>query len=65
MSTNMTTASSASNPLDEQSLVDTLGLAMVAGVGPLLRHALLERFGTSADVLAAAQSDLQSVCGSV
>jgi DNA processing protein len=36
---------------------------MVPGVGPRVRKALVERFGSAADVLAAAISDLRSVPG--
>jgi DNA processing protein len=44
-------------------LVDNLRLSLVSGVGPLLRKALLERFGTSAAVLAAGRDELQAVDG--
>ena len=44
-------------------LVDNVRLSLVSGVGPLLRKALLERFGTSAAVLATAKDDLQHVDG--
>ncbi|MCL4195225.1 MAG: DNA-protecting protein DprA, partial [Thermoguttaceae bacterium] len=44
-------------------LVDILRLSMVAGVGPKMRHTLLQRFGTPAAVLAAAPSELRSVSG--
>ena len=44
-------------------LVDNVRLSLVSGVGPLLRKALLERFGTSAAVLAAGRDELQSVDG--
>jgi DNA processing protein len=44
-------------------LVDNLRLTLVSGVGPLLRKALLERFGTSAAVLAASKDELQRVDG--
>jgi DNA processing protein len=47
----------------DQAFVDTLRLALVPGVGPRLRQALLERFETPSDVLAAALSDLRSVQG--
>ncbi len=46
-----------------ESLADTLRLCLVSGVGPRLRRALLERFGTPAAVLAAAPSDLRTVPG--
>ena len=41
-------------------LVDTVRLSLVSGVGPLLRKALLERFGTAAAVLAASKDELQA-----
>jgi DNA processing protein len=44
-------------------LVDSVRLSLVSGVGPLLRKALLERFGTPAAVLAASKDELQSVHG--
>src|SRR5688500_6120076 len=44
-------------------LVYSMRLSLVSGVGPLLRKALLERFGSSAAVLAAAKDELQSVEG--
>jgi DNA processing protein len=44
-------------------LIDAVRLSLVSGVGPLLRKALLERFGTPAAVLAAGKEELQSVDG--
>jgi DNA processing protein len=44
-------------------LVDSLRLSLISGVGPLLRKALLERFGSPAAVLAAAKDELQCVDG--
>ena len=44
-------------------LVDSVRLSLVSGVGPLLRKALLERFGSPAAVLAAAKDELQCVDG--
>ena len=44
-------------------LVDSLRLSMVSGVGPLLRKALIERFGSPAAVLAAGKNELQAVDG--
>jgi DNA processing protein len=44
-------------------LIDNLRLALVSGVGPLLRKALLERFGTPAAVLSASRDELQCVDG--
>jgi DNA processing protein len=46
-----------------EELVDSVRLALVSGVGPLLRKALLERFGSPAAVLAAARDELQCVDG--
>ncbi len=40
-----------------------LRLAMVPGIGPLMRQRLLARFGSPASILAASSSDLQSVSG--
>jgi DNA processing protein len=45
------------------SLEATLRLALVPGVGPITRKALLEQFGSSEAVLAAAPSDLRRVPG--
>jgi DNA processing protein len=44
-------------------LVDSVRLSLVSGVGPLLRKALLERFGSPTAVLAATKGDLQAVDG--
>src|SRR5688572_14151935 len=44
-------------------LVDSVRLSLVSGVGPLLRKALLERFGSPAAVLAASRDELQRVDG--
>src|SRR4051812_27632026 len=44
-------------------LVDSVRLSMVPGVGPLLRKALLERFGSAAAVLRATRGELQGVDG--
>ena len=46
-----------------QDLLDTLRLVLISGVGPHTRRTLLERFGTSAAVLAAAPSQLRGVRG--
>lgn len=46
-----------------EDLHHTLRLAMVAGVGPRTRRLLLDRFGSSEAVLAAAPSELRSVQG--
>ena len=44
-------------------LVDTLRLCLISGVGPRIRKALLERFGTARAALAAAPSELRAVQG--
>lgn len=44
-------------------LVETVRLALVPGVGPRLRQALLERFGDPAGVLAAGEAELRGVAG--
>jgi DNA processing protein len=44
-------------------LVDNVRLALVSGVGPLLRKALVERFGSATAVLAASREDLQAIPG--
>lgn len=50
-------------PQGTTELIDALRLAMVSGVGPRLRQALLERFGTPSAVLQAAPNDLRDVPG--
>jgi DNA processing protein len=47
----------------DEHLVSTLRLALVPGVGPKMRRALLERFGSPRAVLEAAPSELRSVHG--
>ena len=47
----------------DNELIDSVRLALVSGVGPLLRKALLERFGSAAAVLAATRGELQGVDG--
>jgi DNA processing protein len=44
-------------------LVDSVRLSLVSGVGPLLRKALVGRFGSAAAVLTASTLDLQGVEG--
>ena len=44
-------------------LVDTLRLSLIPGVGPRIRQALLERFGSARAALAAAPSELRAVYG--
>jgi len=48
---------------NQQQLVDVLRLSLVPGVGPRTRKALLERFGTPAEVLRAAPCELREVHG--
>jgi DNA processing protein len=45
----------------DDDLVDTLRLSLVYGVGPRIRKALLERFGSARAVLTAAMSELREV----
>jgi DNA processing protein len=44
-------------------LVDVLRLSLISGVGPRIRKALLERFGSARAALAAAPSELRAVQG--
>jgi DNA processing protein len=44
-------------------LVDALRLSLISGVGPRIRKALLERFGSARAALAAAPSELRNVYG--
>lgn len=55
----------ADGPADAppEDLVDAVRLSLISGVGPRLRKALLEEFGTAAAVLSAAPSDLRRVQG--
>ncbi len=46
-----------------EALADSLRLSLVAGVGPRLRQALLETFGTATAVLAAGPAELRRVPG--
>ncbi len=52
-----------SQPIDGDPLADAVRLSLISGVGPRLRKALLEEFGTASAVLAAAPSDLRRVQG--
>ena len=51
------------NDPSHDELVDTLRLSLVSGVGPRIRKALLERFGSARAVLMAAPSELREVHG--
>ena len=51
------------SPGDDETLSAELRLCMVSGVGPRIRKALLERFGTAANVFQAAPSELREVDG--
>ena len=53
----------AATSLPAQDLAATLQLVLVSGVGPRTRRVLLEHFGSSAAVLAAAPSRLRAVPG--
>ncbi len=46
-----------------ETLADAVRLSLVSGVGPRLRKALLEEFGTASAALAAATADLRRVQG--
>jgi DNA processing protein len=52
-----------SGTLFPNELIDCVRLSLVSGVGPLLRKALVERFGSAAAVLTAGKGELQSVDG--
>ncbi len=56
------TESTAAEPAPDE-LIDTLRLSLIAGVGPLMRRALLDRFGSSRAVLGAAPRELCEVQG--
>lgn len=49
--------------METPALVDVLRLALIPGVGPRLRQALLAKFGDPAGVLAACQSELRETPG--
>ena len=63
MSDRAETPPATTAPAASATSVDALRLALVAGVGPRLRKALLERFGSPAAVLQAAPSELRSTPG--
>jgi DNA processing protein len=48
---------------DDAARADSLRLSLISGIGPRLRKALLDRFGTASAVLAAAPSELREVPG--
>jgi len=54
---------SAGDDARGDSLADSLRLSLITGIGPRLRKALLERFGTAGAVLDAAPTDLRTVQG--
>lgn len=54
---------SAENPIHSPERIAALRLAMISGVGPRIRCALLERFGSPEAVLRAAPSKLREVPG--
>lgn len=49
--------------MDDAVLLDAIRLALVDGVGPITRQALVSRFGSPSKVFEAAPSDLRSVDG--
>jgi DNA processing protein len=53
----------SSQTTTSQTLADAVRLSLVSGVGPLLRKALLDEFGTASAALAAAPTDLRRVPG--
>ena len=59
----MGAVSDESTAADADTLANALQLALVSGVGPRLRKALLDRFGAAEAVLAAAPSQLREVPG--
>ena len=50
-------------PPNEDSLEATVRLALVSGVGPMIRKALMDHFGSAEAVLAASSSQLRTVPG--
>jgi DNA processing protein len=52
-----------SDSVPDDDLIDALRLSLVPGVGPRIRKALMERFGTARAALAAAPSALSEVYG--
>jgi DNA processing protein len=46
-----------------EELIDSVRLSLISGVGPLLRKALIERFGSPASVFGADKYELQAVDG--
>ena len=51
------------NDLSDPALMDAVRLSLVSGVGPILRKALIDRFGSATQVLNAAMSDVREVQG--
>lgn len=49
--------------LSDPALIDAVRLSLVSGVGPILRKALIDRFGSPTAVLNSAMSDLREVQG--
>ncbi len=49
--------------LTEEQLIDSLRLSLISGVGPRIRQALLERFGSPRNALAAPRDELCRVQG--
>jgi DNA processing protein len=59
----MSTADSPLADAESPDLIDAMRLSLVSGVGPKIRQALLERFGSPAAVFAASLSELREVDG--
>lgn len=49
--------------MSDSELIDAIRLSLVSGVGPVLRKALIDRFGTAREILNAAMSELREVPG--
>jgi DNA processing protein len=49
--------------MDELALLDALRLSLAEGVGPITRHALIDRFGSPTAIFQAAPSELREVPG--
>ena len=63
MDNDTTTRRLDSTSPNQQSRLDTIRLALIPGIGPHLRHELLEQFGSASAVLSAVPSQLRQVPG--
>ena len=59
----MDNPSRVDDPGDGEAFRAAMRLALISGVGPRIRRALVDRFGSAQDVLAAAPSELREVKG--